>query len=96
MGLFWFFFWSRAVMRDILADNSCNSRFGGFNSRLAPHEFPFCVLRELTGRRLIYLIFFGAEVALFEHSWKNSPFPREKQGTLRSHTVAPTARGSAS
>jgi hypothetical protein len=70
MGLFLVLFWSWAVMSDVLADNSRNSRLGGFNSRLVPHEFRFRMLRELTSKCLIYLAFFCPEAALFEHSWK--------------------------
>jgi hypothetical protein len=73
-----------------------NSRFGGFNSRLGVSEFPF---RAITG--------IGAQaIDLAHHSGrlnggnrvksKKFPFPREKPGILRLHTVAPTVRGNAS
>ena len=49
MGLFLTVFWWFAV-------NFCNARFGGFNSRLGPQEFPFNLLRELAHMALIGLV----------------------------------------
>jgi len=49
MGLLLTVFWWFAV-------NFCNARFGGFNSRLGPQEFPFNLLRELAHMALIGLV----------------------------------------
>jgi hypothetical protein len=55
-------------------NNSRNSRFGGFNSRLGVNKFPFGRQRELAGKRLIYLAVFDAKTALLEHNREKSRF----------------------
>ena len=65
MGLFLTVFWWFAV-------NSLNSRFGGFNSRLGPQEFPFNLLRELAHMALIGLVVAVPKAALSRRNRKNS------------------------
>jgi hypothetical protein len=54
MGLLLVLFWCAAVVRTVLRHDS---RFGVFNSRLGPNEFPFSRQRELAGKGLIWLPF---------------------------------------
>jgi hypothetical protein len=65
MGLFLTLFWWFAV-------NSRNSRFGGFNSRLAPQKFPFNLLRELAHMALIGLVVAVPKAPLSRRNRKNS------------------------
>ena len=65
MGLLLTVFWWFAV-------NFCNARFGGFNSRLGPQEFPFNLLRELAHMALIGLVVAVPKAALSRRNRKNS------------------------
>jgi hypothetical protein len=67
---FWFFFWCAGIVGAVFPD----SRLGGFNSRLGANKFPFCPLRELAGKDLIYLAVSGAETALMANNRENSRF----------------------
>jgi len=51
-----------------------NSRFGGFNSRLAANKFPASGRRELSSKDLNCLAIFGARTALFGNNRQNSRF----------------------
>src|SRR5262245_7264345 len=63
--------WCAAAARAVLGSSS---RFGAFNSRLAPNKFPFSRLRELVGNGLIWLAVFDARTTLFGLNRKNSRF----------------------
>src|SRR5262249_30730735 len=71
MGLFLVLFWCTSIACAVLPQNS---RFGALNSRLGANKFPFNGRRELTGKRLIHLILFGAETVLFSQDRENSRF----------------------
>src|SRR5215471_6966082 len=71
MGFFRVLFWRAVVARAV---PRCYSRFGIFNSRLGPDKFPFSRLRELAGKGLICLPFFGAVMAIFGNDRENSLF----------------------
>ena len=68
MGLFQLLFWCAAVV------TGSNSRFGGFNSRLGPNEFPFSRLRELARKVLTYLTVFAGKTAILGENRENSRF----------------------
>ncbi len=71
MGLFLVLFWYSAVAGDALR---YNSRFHGFNSRLSRRKFPFPSLRELAGKRLIYLTVFAVKDDGYRRNRENSRF----------------------
>jgi hypothetical protein len=63
-------FWCSAVMGRL--DGLNNSRFGGFNSRLGPFEFPVSPLREFADNGLIWRIVFADKRQFCGRNRRNS------------------------
>jgi hypothetical protein len=72
MERFLVYFWYPAVLLELLAADSRNSRFERSNSRLSANKFPFPLLRELACKRLIGRSVLGGVSSRNRENRKNS------------------------
>jgi hypothetical protein len=85
MYLFLILLWGAAEMQacggpNILSDNSRNSRFGGFNSRLGQRKFPISAATGIGWQIVDLARCFLDRTALFGAKSMNFPLQREKPG----------------